>query len=249
MSFFALFVLILFARRALLLSIQSMKKTTTTSQDAEIQEKRNVLRHCIRVWLEVRKTYIPTLPSLINSENTPELSNTTLLERIALKLPSALQPSARVLCLYGLPDKERRLRLAQVNDALSDLRRQLRITTGLWQYKKTQIGPSQRVTTQARVLINRFKEKTTRCAQRYRAAYAALLALDPNGEWRKWLKELKDEDIRGPGKGDDEAEGTRELSWIWLTGYNLESGVPVEFNKITDKDLIDGKSHCGFGIS
>jgi hypothetical protein len=87
-----------------------------------------------------------------------------------------------------------------------------------------------------------------RCAQRYHAAYTALLALDPTGEWRKQLKKLNDEDIRDPGKDDDEMEGTRELSWIWLTRYNLESGAPIKFNKITDKDLIDSKSHCHFAI-
>jgi hypothetical protein len=75
----------------------------------------------------------------INLANTPKLLSTTLLKRIALKLSSALQPNTSALCLYGLPDKEWHLCLAQVNDSLSDLRRQLHITTGLWQYKKTQI--------------------------------------------------------------------------------------------------------------
>lgn len=221
------------------------KKTKkTTHQDAEVQEKRNALWRRIHLWLDVRKIYIPTLPALINSDNTPEITETSLPECISLKLPSAMPPSLRTSCLYGLPEKEQRLRLAQAEDALSDLRRQLRITMGLWQYKTSQIGPSQRSTTRARALISRFNEKTTRCAQRYRAARSALLALSPTGEWQKRLRELKDEDVKGPGKGDDEAEGTRELSWIWRVEHNsaaLEPGMSLKFDEVTDKDLIDGE--------
>jgi hypothetical protein len=86
---------------------------------------------------------------------------------------------------------------------------------GLNHYKATQVGPSQRAGTRARGLINRFHEKTMRCANRYRAAYSALVALDPGRIWNTRLRPLGDADIRPPRKGDDEAEGTRELSWIW----------------------------------
>jgi hypothetical protein len=67
-------------------------------------------------------------------------------------------------------------------------------------------------------LIKRFRDKVSRCAERYRAARDALLALDPMGEWQTRLHQLKDEDIRAPGRGDNESEGFREISWIWLLG-------------------------------
>jgi len=50
----------------------------------------------------------------------------------------------------------------------------------------------------------------------YRAAYKALLALDPKGEWQKCLQQLKEEDIRTLGHYDNESEGFHEVSWIWL---------------------------------
>lgn len=65
-----------------------------------------------------------------------------------------------------------------------------------------------------------------RCARRYTAAYNALSALDPNGEWAARLQYLDmAKDIRSPHRDHDgemargkvEAEGTRWLSWIWLT--------------------------------
>jgi hypothetical protein len=87
---------------------------------------------------------------------------------------------------------------------------------GLWHYKFTQVGPSQRSATRARTLINRFKDKIFHCAECYRAARTALLLLDPTGSWITRLRELKAEDLRAPGKEDDEHEGDRSVSWIWL---------------------------------
>jgi hypothetical protein len=220
------------------------KGKKTTNEDAEIQEKRNTLRRRILIWLDVRKIYIPTPPTLINPENSPDNTSTALPELIPLKLPSAMPPSQHALCLFGLVETECRLRLAQAEDALSELRRQLRVTKGLWQFKITQVGPSQRSSTRTRTLINRFQGKTKRCAERYRAARSSLLALDPNGEWQIRLRELNDEDVRCPGKGEDEAEGTRELSWIWrVQRQSAASGsdVPMDSSAISDGDLVEGK--------
>jgi hypothetical protein len=82
-------------------------------------------------------------------------------------------------------------------------------------YKSKQIGPSQRSATRASNLIKRFKDKISQCTERYRVAHSALLALDPMGEWRIHLQQLKDEHIRAPGRIDDESEGFREVPWIW----------------------------------
>jgi hypothetical protein len=78
---------------------------------------------------------------------------------------------------------------------------------GLWQYKYAQVGPGQRANTRARTMINRFRDKINRCANRYRAARAALLKLDPNGDWTARLLELKPSDVRGPGREDDDEDG------------------------------------------
>lgn len=120
----------------------------------------------------------------------------------------------------GIVDKERRLRLAQADDALNELRRQLRISATLLDYKKTQVGgTSQKMSTRMRSLMSRFHDKTIRCAERYSAAYKALLILDPNGDWISRFKFLDHKkDLRSPRRDidDDTGESRRELSWIWL---------------------------------
>jgi hypothetical protein len=69
-------------------------------------------------------------------------------------------------------------------------------------------------------LYNRFNLRTQRCAGCYRAAQSALLVLDPNGSWQSRLKDLKDNDIHGPGKDDNGSGNSRfEPSWIWLVPH------------------------------
>jgi hypothetical protein len=180
---------------------------------------------------------MPNNPTELSADDVPP-------DPIPLRLPSAM-PEAHCVSSspFDLLGKERRLRHAQAYDALSDLRKLLRVTVGLDDYKITQIGPSQRIGTRSRALISRFAEKTTRCAERYRAAYSALLALDPNGDWKNHLKVLKDEDIKTPGKGGDESENSRVLSWIWRAEYKstISTVHPTDFTTISDNDLIDCK--------
>jgi hypothetical protein len=115
-------------------------------------------------------------------------------------------------------EKERRLREAQADDALADIRHQRRIISGLWQFKKMKVdGTGNKPCTRMRTLYNRFHLRMRRCASRYRAARNALLVLNPDGSWQVRLKELKEADIRGPGKDDDGTSNSRfEPSWIWL---------------------------------
>jgi hypothetical protein len=49
-------------------------------------------------------------------------------------------------------------------------------------------------------VYTRLHSKVQRAAERYRRARAALVNLDPGGTWQENLKELRKEDIRGPGK-------------------------------------------------
>lgn len=136
-------------------------------------------------------------------------------ESIALHLPSGM-PTGTVIP-GTLLEKEKRLRLAQVEDSLVELRRLLRVTMGLWDYKYHQLGPSQRANTRARTIITRFQDKVNHCAEHYRAARSALLTLDPGGAWSEHFLELKPEHVKGPGRSDDDvSEGRRELSWIWM---------------------------------
>jgi hypothetical protein len=224
---------------------QDSQGKKTPNEQAELEEKRNVLRRRIKSWLEIHGIYIPALLETAHSDpgsTVPAAASPP--ENIPLWLPSELTPNLRAACLCGLPEIERRLRLAQAEDALAELRRLLRVTMGLTHYKATQIGPSQRTSTRARALVSRFWEKIARCAERYRAARAALLVLDANGDWLSRLRELKQEDIKAPGKGDDEAEGTRELPWIWRVECRAGSttlGLSDDGN-LTEDQLVECRS-------
>ena len=191
--------------------------------------------------MEVRNIYVPALADDRNCNHSASTARATP-ELIPLNLPSSMTPALRSTCFQGLADIERRLRLAQADDCLYELRKQLRITMGLNHYKTTQVGPSQRAGTRARSLISRFREKTVCCAERYRNAYLALTVLDPGGDWSHRLRPLADADIRPPGKGDDEAEGTREISWIWRVDRRSGlSGVHSreDLGPMNDKELSE----------
>ena len=155
-----------------------------------------------------------------NSDITPSVLEKpeTMPLHLPLSIPSSFWSTG---CVSGLVDKERRLRLAQVDDGLNELRRQLRISATLLDYKKIQVGgSSQKMSTRMRSLMSRFHDKTIRCAERYSAAYQALSLLDPNGSWTVRLKVLDHQkDLRPPHRDPDDFHGSeskRELSWIWL---------------------------------
>jgi hypothetical protein len=189
-----------------------------------------------------------------------------LAENIPTMLPSSMKPSIRErVCIHSTVDLERRLRAAQAEDALIELRRLRRIYQGLSaRLRKTVWGVGQTTNTRSRSILQGFVDKLTCCKLRYRAAYSALLTLDPGGSWSTYLLELKDEDIRGPGKDEEEEvefrvrqqiagndvptsanmKGKRRRkqeehlkSWIWITAIPSQRQLPTE--DMSDSDLND----------
>jgi len=148
-------------------------------------------------------------------------------ENLPLFLPSAIPRHLRTLpALHDISNLERRLREPQADDALAEVRRQRRVIQGLWQFKKLNVsGTGNKPNTKVISLYKRFDNKTKRFAQRYRTAWEALRVLDPNGAWSIRLQELKDNDIRGPGKDPNDTYTTKsqyEPSWIWLMPHLTE---------------------------
>lgn len=179
-----------------------------------------------------------------NNLDTP-LHNPERPETIPLLFPSSISSLLWTTgCTPDLVEKERRLRLAQADDALHELRRQLRISATLRDYKKVHIGgTSQKMNTRTCSLLSRFHDKTIRCAERYSAAFKALSILDPNGNWTRRLKFLDHKkDLHSPRRDedDDPGEGKRELSWIWLVSREGgPSGVIASSDEINDsKSMI-----------
>jgi hypothetical protein len=214
-----------------------IKGLRTSKQLADLQEKRNGLLRLIQNWRQVQLAYTPHVTSLITSSLSEtdtdllSLPPEMLVENIPLFLPSALPPHIRNLPeLKEICQLERRLREPQADDALATIQYQRRIIQRLWQFKRLNAsGIGNKPNTRMLMLYNRFDDKTKQAAEEYRNAWRALNVLDPNGSWSIQLKELKNQDIRGPGRDTDDetmSNSRYEPSWIWLVPRHSQTNYP-----------------------
>ncbi|KAF7965003.1 hypothetical protein HWV62_1144 [Athelia sp. TMB] len=215
---------------------------------AALERSRAKLMQGIGTWQSIQPLYMPGVTQLRQTHGTrtdamPSFEESEKPEAIPLYLPSAMPASLRKNgCVPGLIEKYVRLRTAEAYDSLTRLRRQLRIMTGVFNYKKTHVsGGGQRANTRARTLMARITQKTKLFADRYRCTRAALQELDPDGSWAENLLPLRVEDVRGPARDNDEvSEGRRELSWIWTKGSWKRTEGDDEF----DQEEEWAKSHA-----
>ncbi|KAI0083406.1 hypothetical protein BDY19DRAFT_998587 [Irpex rosettiformis] len=240
------------------------KEKNSTADLVSLQTKRNTLRHRIEAWRRIQGVYMPSVQPLIwdwaarNAANEDRNSgandggndiavdgnvddNDDSIERAPpedtpLFLPSSLPANMRGEgVVKALVQKEVRLRIALADDCLATIRRLRRTMVGVSQFKHINVsGAGQKSNTRMRNLYTKFNDKVAVTADRYRAAYAALLALQPNGDWSTRLRPLADKDISGPATDDDRplGEGHRELSWIWHVPHNSDvEDEEVEFNR------------------
>ncbi len=106
-------------------------------------------------------------------------------------------------------DIEKHLHIVQANDTLANIRKQCQIVQGLWQFKRIQLsGTGNCPNTKILTLYNRINHKIECTAHKYHTAHLALLNLDPDGTWKDCLKELRKDDICGPGK-----DGEKTFKW------------------------------------
>ena len=104
-----------------------------------------------------------------------------------------------------------------------------------------------------RSLFNCFNHHMRQSVLCYRAAHSALLAANLERQnWEDRLKDLKDSDVRGPGKDDFQeagkvtygaSKGRYEIPWIWLVPQSkleidrnsseqiFDEGLQVEWSK------------------
>jgi hypothetical protein len=213
----------------------SKKKTKTSKQKADIEDKQTSLLGVIQSWREVQLAYMPHAASFIASmlANTSEAP-----EKVPLYLPSSLPPHIRNQAeLRDICGKERRLREAQADDSLAHIRRLRRVIQGMWQFKKISIsGTGNRPNTRMLSTYQSLTNNIQKHAHIYRSAYTALQVLDPGGDWSRRLRTLLDGDITGPGKDpDDPTQNSRyEPSWIWLVAHN-----PSPESEVVEEDFND----------
>ena len=143
------------------------KRAKTSKQSADLQEKRNALSRRIQQWREVQLAYTPTVATLIvrtgSTTGSHELES-GLAENVPLFLPSGISDAARQ-SITSVSKKELRLRMAQADEALEDVRRGRRMITGLVQFKKLNIsGAGNKPNTRMRTLYNRLQLRIQRAA-------------------------------------------------------------------------------------
>ncbi len=164
-------------------------------------------------------------------------------EDVRLWLPSSLPAAlASNETLSGLRKKEQRLRLAQLSDALAEIRRIRRVLAAVSEFSRMNVlGLGQRSMTRQQGLYTRFQDKQKRAAERYRAARAAMVALDPDGSWTTTYRPLLDADLRGPRREDDEviaSEGRYTPSWIWLTSLSARESAANSMNPADNDEFL-----------
>ena len=180
---------------------------------------RHALTKRIRELQGCQRVYVPGIAHLLDASQEDERFKDQP-EVLKLWLPSQLSNDVRpVWCLPGIPDLEFRFRYAQASDALAEICRLRRLFQGTRDQNAKHIK-STSSTTRSQGILDEFHGKVKRVATRYRGAYRALSALDPEGKkvigWKCYFLELKDADIRGPDREVHEtSEGQFQQSWIW----------------------------------
>ena len=240
-------------RRTLRHEISQQKGQLTKKQMADFQEKRTTLYRRIEQWRQVQIVYTPAVASLLVKPSSSSSGDKAVLDTFKspeyqpLFLPSSIPtPLNQRNDIKVLAEKECRLRVAQADEALSDIRRGRRTITGLNQFKKFNIsGAGNKPNTRMRMLYNRVTNKISRAAERYCAARGALLNLQPEGgDWSNRLRNLEKVDIRGPGKATDDLnpvpKGRYEPSWIWLVPRVSDGDVDDETEVKFDESLRAG---------
>ena len=190
---------------------------STDMKHADIARRRNALQVRLEAWREYQDLYMPGVARLRTETMTPAKGRHP--ENWTLHLPSQVRNNPLVPQYRYLQDIELRLRHAQANDTLDQLKRHLRARARLLQVKKHDVTGQKR-STRSWGYINTIQSRINADATRYRATYSALLVLDPGNtnDWQRVLNPLADGDIREMKEGlPGETEGRRSLSWIWRT--------------------------------
>lgn len=217
-----------------------------------MQERRLALLCKIKLYREIQQHYMPQvaiqLAKYVPDTHADEDSDDGVRVDIPpLCLPSGLPDDLRSALPreHGLVEKEKRLRIAQCDDALFELRRHLRIRASAISKKKSTTR-GQRESTRAQAVLSEFSSKINLIADRYRQALAALQVLDSNlsAEWRPRFQRLNKEDIRAMHAGSDDdddddaasqirkskkkrkrrGDGYRHPSWIWMVSRPAGEG-------------------------
>ncbi|KAG1726126.1 hypothetical protein EDD22DRAFT_982820 [Suillus occidentalis] len=196
---------------------KSSSQNPTDNQRAKLQTRSNALQRKLDAWVQVQVLYMPAVAPLRIRAQRDSSPQHELPEDFTLFLPSQLNPTTP--CDLSLCQIEWQLRYAQADDALNDVRQNVRLHAHLNTFKTLHIR-GQRASTRARSALD--LAETKKCASRLKYE-AARVALDALGErlgmvgWRDTFRPLNVSDMRPMGDvgSAGQSEGRRDIPWIW----------------------------------
>ncbi|KAF7331581.1 hypothetical protein MKEN_00037500 [Mycena kentingensis (nom. inval.)] len=223
-----------------------MKRHGTTAEPIRLRPLRKKLGKSIKRLRDLQATYTPTALTHLASL---DLSDNILAEDIPLLLPSSIPPSLREGCKDGLLEIEARLRHAQCQSALAQLRHQLHIKARLLIYKKLQLR-HQGMNTRSRALVARNEQKIKSHSDLYQAARAALCQIESAVVWPPLLAS----DIRCLEDPDDiskrEARNRRQVETrlrrqveLLEAGLIMEEDVKEQMGETDSEDEPGEEQH------
>ncbi|KAJ7434267.1 hypothetical protein B0H11DRAFT_2164741 [Mycena galericulata] len=176
-------------QRNLAFDVGRVGKHPTSEQRTNMTERSNKLRRKLLTWMDAQVTFIPHVALLRAEEDRARLRIAATqaqpgiqVQHMTLWMPSNIKN--RVECDLELYEYEFRLRVAQGNEALEDVRHQLLIRMHLYKYKDR---------------FARGVKANTRCQTKIDAR-RALVGLGSQVEDRSWevtLRPLLEADVRG----------------------------------------------------
>lgn len=191
-------------------------------------ERRRTLARSISAIRDPQRLYMDGIGHLLDNIDPILLADHP--ENIQLWLPSDLSSSTRdQCCIPDLPRLEYRLRYATAMSALQDIRRFRQYSRAITTKTQSHISNTQKTITRVRSQFDRIQQRINRAAATYRASWYAIRKLAPNeefGPWKNCLRELRREDIRGPGREGSETSESRYVpSWIWQTPLEASASI------------------------
>ncbi|KAJ7016310.1 hypothetical protein C8F04DRAFT_1281905 [Mycena alexandri] len=191
-------------QRNLGFDINGIGNHPSADQKTNLTERGNKLRRKLLTWMDAQVLFVPHVAVLRAEEDrarkriaATQPQPGVQVQHMSLWLPSSIR--ARVECDVELYEYEFRLRHAQAHESLDEVRHQLLLHTHLYKHKDAYVR-GVKANTRAQTRIEGVEDRTRRSAERYRAAYRALVALGKHlkrTEWEADLRPLLPEDVRG----------------------------------------------------
>lgn len=181
------------------IELQAIKRGTP-HQELNIQKLRTALFRRVQRFHNLQQVFMPRIRHHLSPAQIEHLDNpsTAEPEKIKLLLPSDLRDkdSRLAACVSGVVDAELRLREAETQDALQDLRQYLRARTATNRFK-TKNTTGQVANTRAQGVQRQVDLRIHTNKLRYRYSRNALFRLKGHGPWEDSLRVLLDADVRG----------------------------------------------------